>query len=96
MLLKRISSRFWDCSVSGVAVDRARQAVHDRTTLNGVTGRQIKNCYLQRAMLRQPDVRVRSNASRARLQLGGLLRRVMRVQHAVLVSALSSGCSVSY
>ncbi len=43
VVLKRISSRMWDYSVSGVAVDRARQAVHDRTTLNWVTGRQIKN-----------------------------------------------------
>ena len=51
VLLKRISSRMWDYSVSGVAVDRARQAVHDRTTLNWVTGRQIKNWYLQRAAL---------------------------------------------
>jgi hypothetical protein len=49
VLLQRISSRFWDWSVSGVAVDCVRQAVHDRTTL---TGRQIKNWYLQRAMLR--------------------------------------------
>jgi hypothetical protein len=51
VLLKLISSRMWDYSVSGVAVDRARQAVHDRTTLNWVTGRQIKNWYLQRAAL---------------------------------------------
>ncbi len=53
VLLKRISSRMWDYSVSGVAavVDRARQAVHDRTTLNWVTGRQIKNWYLHRAAL---------------------------------------------
>ncbi len=53
VLLKRISSRMWDYSVSGrrVAVDRARQAVHDRTKLNWVTGRQIKNWYLQRAVL---------------------------------------------
>jgi hypothetical protein len=27
------------------------QGVHDRTTLNWVTGRQIKNWYLQRAAL---------------------------------------------
>jgi hypothetical protein len=47
VLLKRIS----DYSVSGVVVDRARQAVHDRTTLNWVTGRQIKNWYLQCAAL---------------------------------------------
>jgi hypothetical protein len=38
VLLKRISSRMWDYSVSGVAVDRARQAVHDRTKLDWVTG----------------------------------------------------------
>ena len=38
VLLKRMSSRMWDYSVSGVAVDRARQAVHDRAQLNWVTG----------------------------------------------------------
>jgi hypothetical protein len=51
VLLKRISSRMWDYSVSGVAVDRARQAVHDRRTLNWATGRQNKKWYLQRAVL---------------------------------------------
>ena len=51
VLLKRISSRMWDRAVSDAAVDRARQAVRDRTTLNWVTGRQIKNWYLQRAVL---------------------------------------------
>ena len=47
VLLKRISSRMWDCDVSDIAVDRARQAVRDRTTLHWVTGRHIKNWYLQ-------------------------------------------------
>jgi hypothetical protein len=51
VLLKRISSRMWDRAVSDAAVDRARQAVRDRTTLNWVTGRQIKNWYLRRAVL---------------------------------------------
>ena len=51
VLLKRISSRMWDCDVSDIAVDRARQAVRDRTTLHWVTGRHIKNWYLQRAVL---------------------------------------------
>ena len=51
VLLKRISSRVWDRAVSDAAVDCARQAVRDRTTLNWVTGRQIKNWYLQRAVL---------------------------------------------
>ena len=37
--------------VSDIAVDRARQAVRDRTTLHWVTGRHIKNWYLQRAVL---------------------------------------------
>ena len=54
VLLKRISSRMWDRDVSDIAVDRARQAVRDRTTLqwlHWVTGRHIKNWYLQRAVL---------------------------------------------
>ena len=46
VLLKRISSRMWDRDISDIAVDRARQAVRDRTTLNWVTGRHIKNWYL--------------------------------------------------
>ena len=41
VLLKRISSRMWDRDVSDIAVDRARQAVRDRTTLHWVSGRQI-------------------------------------------------------
>ena len=51
VLLKRISSRMWDCDVSDIALDRARQAVRDRTTLHWVTGRHINNWYLQRAVL---------------------------------------------
>ena len=51
VLLKRISSRMWDCDISDIAVDRGRQAVRDRTTLHWVTGRHIKHWYLQRAVL---------------------------------------------
>ena len=51
VLLKRISSRMWDRDVSDIDVDRARQAVRDRTTLYWVTFRHIKNWYLQRAVL---------------------------------------------
>ena len=51
VLLKRISSRMWDRDVSDIDVDRVRQAVRDRTTLHWVTGRLIKNWYLQRAVL---------------------------------------------
>ena len=55
VLLKRISSRMWGCDVPDIAVDRVRQAVRvplrDRTTLHWVTGRHIKNWYLQRAVL---------------------------------------------
>ena len=51
VLLKRISSRMWDRDISDIAVHRVRQAVRDRTTLHWVTGRHIKNWYLQRAVL---------------------------------------------
>ena len=51
LCLKRISSRMWDRDISDAAVDRARQSVRDRTTLHWVSGRQIKNWYLQRAVL---------------------------------------------
>ena len=50
-LLKRISSLMWDRDVSEIAVDRERLAVRDRTTPHWVTGRHIKNWYLQRAVL---------------------------------------------
>ena len=51
LTVKRISSRMWGRDISDTAVDRARQAVRDRTTLHWVPGRQIKNWYLQRAVL---------------------------------------------
>ena len=41
----------WDRDISDIAVDRARQAVRDSTTLHWVTGRHIKNWYLQRVVL---------------------------------------------
>ena len=37
VLLERISSRTWDRDIPDTAVDRARQAVRDRTTLHWVT-----------------------------------------------------------
>jgi hypothetical protein len=39
--------RLWGYSVSSVAVDRAPYAARDRTMLNWVAGRQIKNLCMQ-------------------------------------------------
>ena len=62
----------WVRDISDIAVDRARQAARDRTTLHWVPGRHIKNWYLQRAVLAGYDRVYSATGGRER---GGRSRR---------------------